>query len=58
MSTIIILILVVIIILAIIGMGWSNFLSSVFEGFDKVKNSPIIKNITETSRTEVDKLVN
>ncbi len=58
MSTIIILILVAIIILAIIGMGWTNFLTSVFEGFDKIKNSPIIKNITETSKTEVNKLVN
>jgi hypothetical protein len=58
MSTLIVIVLLAIIILAIIGMGWSNFISSVFEGFYKVKNSPLIKNFTETSQTEVNKLVN
>ncbi|MBA3749555.1 MAG: hypothetical protein H0X03_01400 [Nitrosopumilus sp.] len=58
MSTLLILILVVIIFLAIVGMGWSNFLFSVYEGFNKIKNSPIIKNITEISKTEVDRLIN
>ncbi|MER5174466.1 MAG: hypothetical protein ABJB76_12720 [Candidatus Nitrosocosmicus sp.] len=58
MSTVIILFLVVVIVLAIIGMGWSNFLSSVFNGFEKVKNSPLIKNLTETSKTQVNKIVN
>ncbi len=57
MSTIIILILVIIIVLAIVGMGWTNFLSSVFKGFEKIKNSPIIKNITESSKSEVNKIV-
>ncbi|MBA3977183.1 MAG: hypothetical protein H0X50_03170 [Nitrosopumilus sp.] len=58
MSTLIVLLLLAVIILAIIGMGWSNFISSVFEGFNKVKNSPLIKNFTETSQTEVNRLVN
>ncbi len=57
MSTIIVLILVIIIVLAIIGMGWTNFLSSVFKGFEKIKNSPIVKNITESSKSEVNKIV-
>ncbi len=57
MSTLIVLLLLAVIILAIIGMGWANFISSVFEGFNKVKNSPLIKNFTETSQTEVNKLV-
>jgi hypothetical protein len=39
-------------------MGWSNFLASVFNGIEKVKNSPLVKNITETSKTEVNKIVN
>ena len=39
-------------------MGWSNFLASVFNGFEKVKNSPFIKNITETSKKEVNQIVN
>ncbi len=58
MSAIVVLFLLVIIVLAIIGMGWSNFLGSVFNGFEKVRNSPFIKNLTETSQTEVNKLVN
>jgi hypothetical protein len=39
-------------------MGWANFISSVFNGFDKVKNSPLIKNLTETSKIQVNKIVN
>ena len=58
MSTLIILFLIVIIVLAIIGMGWSNFLTSIFKGFEKIKNSPLIKNITDTSKTEANKIVN
>ncbi len=58
MSTLIILFLIVVIVLAIIGMGWPNFLSSVFHGFEKVKNSPLIKNLTETSQTQVNKIIN
>ncbi len=58
MSTLIVLLLLAVIILAIIGMGWSNFITNVYEGFNKVKNSPLIKNLTETSQTEVNKLVN
>ena len=38
-------------------MGWSNFLASVFNGFEKVKNSPFIKNITETSKKEVNQII-
>jgi len=56
-STLIIIVLIAIIILAIIGMGWSNFLTSVFNGFEKIKNSPLVKNLTETSTTEVNKIV-
>jgi len=58
MSAIVVLFLLVIIVLAIIGMGWSNFLGSVFIGVEKVRNSPFIKNLTETSKTEVNKIVN
>jgi len=58
MSAIIVLLLLVIIVLAIIGMGWSNFLGNVFNGFEKVRNSPLIKNLTDTSKTEVNKIVN
>ncbi len=58
MSTIIIIFLIAVIVLAIIGMGWANFLASVFNGIEKVKNSPLVKNFTETSKTEVNKIVN
>jgi hypothetical protein len=58
MSAIIVLLLLGIIVLAIIGMGWSNFLGNVFNGFEKVRNSPFIKNLTDTSKTEVNKIVN
>jgi Tfp pilus assembly protein PilO len=58
MSTIIIIFLIIVIVLAVIGMGWANFISSVFNGFDKVKNSPLIKNLTETSKIQVNKIVN
>lgn len=58
MSAIVVLFLIIVIVLAIIGMGWSNFLASIFNGFEKVKNSPFIKNITETSKKEVNQIVN
>jgi hypothetical protein len=58
MSAIIALILIIVIVLAIIGMGLPNFIASVFKGFEKIKNSPIVKNLTETSTTEVNKIIN
>jgi hypothetical protein len=58
MSAIVVLFLLAVIVLAIIGMGWSNFLGSVFNGFEKVRNNPFVKNLTDTSKTEVNKIVN
>ncbi len=58
MGTLLVLFLIAIIALAIIGLGWSNFLTGIYNGFNKVKNLPFVKNITETSQREIGNLIN
>ncbi len=57
MGTILILILISIIVLAILGMGFSNFFSAVLKGAEKVKNIPVVRNITDTATSELNKVV-
>lgn len=55
---IITIILIVIIALIIIGIGWSGFFNGLMKGAEKVKNIPVIRNITDTAKIEFDKLTN
>ncbi len=57
MGTILLLILIAIIILAILGMGFSKFFSAVLKGAEKIKNIPVVRNITDTATTEINKVV-
>ncbi len=57
MGTILILILIAIIVLAMIGMGLSNFYSAVLKGVEKIKNSHVVRNITDTATSKISKVV-
>jgi cell division septal protein FtsQ len=52
------LILVVIIALIILGIGWTNFFSAIMKGADKVKQIPVVRNITDTAQVEINKILN
>ncbi len=40
----------IILFLAIIGLGWETFLAGVVKGVDKIGITPVIKNITDTTK--------
>ena len=52
------LILVVIIALVILGIGWTNLFSAIMKGAEKVKEIPVIRNITDTAQVEFNKILN
>ncbi|VFJ12656.1 hypothetical protein [Candidatus Nitrosocosmicus franklandus] len=58
MGFLITLILLVVIGLVILGIGWTNFFSAIMKGADKVKEIPVVRNITDTAQTELNKILN
>ena len=58
MGIFITLMLVVIIALIVLGIGWTNFFSAIMKGADKVKQIPVIRNITDTAQVEINKILN
>jgi hypothetical protein len=40
----------IILFLAIIGLGWETFFAGVLKGVDKIGVTPVIKNITDSTR--------
>ena len=48
----------VVIALIILGIGWTNFFSALMKGADKVKQIPVIRNITDTAQVEINKILN
>jgi uncharacterized membrane protein len=40
----------IILFLAIIGLGWENFFAGVLKGVDKIGVTPVIKNITDSTK--------
>ncbi len=58
MAIIVTLTLIVIIALVILGIGWTNFFSAIMKGADKVTEIPVVKNITDTAKVELNKLLN
>lgn len=50
-------IIAIILILAIIGLGWENFLAGVLKGVDKIGVTPIIKNITDSTRDSLEGVI-
>ena len=57
MGIIVTLILIVIIVLVVLGIGWTNFFSALMKGADKVKEIPVIRNITDTAQVELNKIL-
>ena len=58
MGIIITLILIVIIALVVLGIGWTNFFSALMKSADKVKEIPVVRNITDTAQVELNKILN
>jgi hypothetical protein len=58
LGIIITLILIVIIALVVLGIGWTNFFSALMKGADKVKEIPVVRNITDTAQVELNKILN
>lgn len=57
MGIIVTLILIVIIALVVLGIGWTNFFSALMKGADKVKEIPVVRNITDTAQVELNKIL-
>ena len=47
-------IIAIVLFLAIIGLGWETFLTGVLKGADKIGITPIIKNITDSTRGTIN----
>jgi uncharacterized membrane protein len=58
LGIIVTLILIVIIGLVILGIGWTNFFSALMKGADKVKEIPVVRNITDSAQVELNKILN
>jgi hypothetical protein len=41
-----------------LGIGWTNFFSAIMKGADKVKEIPVVRNITDTAQIEINKILN
>ena len=57
MGIIVTLILIVIIVLVVLGIGWTNFFSALMKGADKVKEIPVVRNITDSAQVELNKIL-
>jgi len=43
--------------LAIIGLGWETFFTGVLKGVDKIGITPVIKNITDTTKESLQGII-
>jgi len=50
-------IIAIILFLAIIGLGWETFLAGVLKGVDKIGVTPIIKNLTDSTRDSLEGVI-
>jgi len=50
-------IIAIILFLAIIGLGWETFFSGVLKGADKIGITPIIKNITDSTKDSLEDVI-
>ena len=50
-------IIAIVLFLAIIGLGWETFLAVVLKGVDKIGVTPIIKNITDSTRDSIETVI-
>ena len=47
-------IIAIVLFLAIMGLGWETFFTGVLKGADKIGITPIIKNITDSTRGTIN----
>ncbi|HLN34758.1 MAG TPA: hypothetical protein VK250_05680 [Nitrososphaeraceae archaeon] len=50
-------IIAIVLFLAIIGLGWETFFTGVLKGADKIGITPIIKNITDSTRGTINDIL-
>ena len=50
-------IIAIILFLAIIGLGWDTFFAGVLKGVDKIGITPIIKNITDSTKESLEGVI-
>ena len=50
-------IIAIVLFLAIIGLGWETFFAGVLKGVDKIGVTPIIKNITDSTRDSIETVI-
>ena len=47
----------IILFLAIIGLGWETFVAGVLKGVDKIGVTPVIKNITDSTKESLEGVI-
>jgi hypothetical protein len=47
----------IILFLAIIGLGWETFFTGVLKGVDKIGITPVIKNITDSTKESLEGVI-
>jgi len=50
-------IIAIVLFLAIMGLGWETFFTGVLKGADKIGITPIIKNITDSTRGTINDIL-
>jgi len=50
-------VIAIVLFLAIIGLGWETFLAGVLKGVDKIGVTPILKNITDSTRDSIETVI-
>jgi hypothetical protein len=47
----------IVLFLAIIGLGWETFFTGVLKGVDKIGITPVLKNITDTTKDSLQGII-
>ena len=47
----------IVLFLAIIGLGWETFFTGVLKGVDKIGITPVLKNITDTTKDSLQDII-
>ena len=57
MTSLVLTIVIIILFLSIIGLGWETFFAGILKGIDKLGITPIIKNITDTTKKSLTEIL-
>lgn len=47
----------IVLFLAIVGLGWETFFTGVVKGADKIGITPIVKNLTDSTKDSITELI-